>query len=241
MRGVVHRRQARPVVGPAVHVLLVRAAQELDPSQLALVVQFLDEEVLAAVDDGFHHHEDLAARPLGLDEPLAVFDAGGHRHGAGDVLAGLEGGEALGGVVGDRRVDVNGVDVGVGEELVVVGVADFDAETVAALLQPLFGAATDGGHLRVGVVLVDRDELGAEAEADDGDADLLVGGHATSSSGCGFGMPVRICVGEGDCKSPWWGDRSAGVGVSKLGGIFVPKSETRRFGEKSACPVRRGG
>ena len=137
MRGVVHRRQAGPVVGPAVHVLLVAAAQELDAAQLALVVQLLDEQVFAAVDDGFHHHVDLAARPLGLDELLALLDGGGHRHGAGDVLAGLEGGEALGGVVGDRRVDVDGVDVGVVEQLVVVGVADLDAEAVAALVQPL--------------------------------------------------------------------------------------------------------
>src|SRR5262249_42716551 len=38
-------------------------------------------------------------------------------------------------------------------------------------------AATDGVHLGVGVGLVDGNELGTEAEADDGDADLLVGWH----------------------------------------------------------------
>ena len=64
--GVPHRRQARPVIGPAVHVLLVAAAQELEPAQLALVVQLLDEQVLAAVDDRLHHHVDLAAVALGL-------------------------------------------------------------------------------------------------------------------------------------------------------------------------------
>ena len=36
--GVVHGRQAGPVIGPAVHVLLMAAAQELNPAQLALVV-----------------------------------------------------------------------------------------------------------------------------------------------------------------------------------------------------------
>ena len=88
--GVLHRRQARPVVGPAVHVLLVAAAQELEPAQLALVVQLLDEEVLAAVDDRLHHHVDLAAGALGLDDLAALVDGRGHRHGAGDVLAGLQ-------------------------------------------------------------------------------------------------------------------------------------------------------
>src|SRR5581483_2811048 len=58
--GVVHRRQAGPVVGPAVHVLLMAAAQELNAAQFALVVQVLGEKVLAGIDDGLHHHVDLA-------------------------------------------------------------------------------------------------------------------------------------------------------------------------------------
>jgi hypothetical protein len=37
--------------------------------------------------------------------------AGGHRHGAGDVLAGLQGLDAHPAVVGDGRIDVDGVDV----------------------------------------------------------------------------------------------------------------------------------
>ena len=36
VRGVVHRRQTGPVVGPAVHVLLMARLQELDLAQLAL-------------------------------------------------------------------------------------------------------------------------------------------------------------------------------------------------------------
>ena len=115
--GVVHRRKAFPVAGPAVHVLLVAAAQELDPAELALVVQLLDEQVLAAVDDGLHHHVDLAALSLRLDDLTALVDRGGHRHRAGHVLAGSERGDRLRGVIGDRRVDVDGVDVRVGEQL----------------------------------------------------------------------------------------------------------------------------
>ena len=113
MGGVPHGGQAGPVVGPAVHVLLVAAAQELEPAELTLVVQLLDEQVFAAVDDGLHHHVDLAALALGRDDLAALVDRGSHGHGAGHVLAGLQGRDGHPGVVGDRRVDVNRVDVGV--------------------------------------------------------------------------------------------------------------------------------
>ena len=88
--GVPHGGQPRPVIGPAVHVLLVAAAQELEPAQLAFVVQFLHEQVLAAVDDRLHHHVDLAACALGFDDLAAFVDRGAHRDGAGDMLAGLQ-------------------------------------------------------------------------------------------------------------------------------------------------------
>ena len=56
VRGVVHRRQPFPVAGPAAHLLLMAGLQELHPAQLALVVQLLDEQKFAGVDDRFHHH-----------------------------------------------------------------------------------------------------------------------------------------------------------------------------------------
>ena len=56
MRGVVHRRQTRPVIRPTVHVLLMARLQELDFAQLALLVHLLDEQKFAGIDDGFGHH-----------------------------------------------------------------------------------------------------------------------------------------------------------------------------------------
>ncbi len=182
--GVVHGRQAGPVIGPAVHVLLMAAAQELDASQFALVVEFLHKQVFPAVNDGLHHHVDLAGGPLRLDQLFALLDGGGHGHGAGDVFAGLERRQALGGVVGDGRVDVHGVDRGVLEHVFVAGVASLDAETVAALVQLGLVAAANGGQLGVGVCLVDGDELGAETEPDDADADLATGSHGRLLARC---------------------------------------------------------
>ena len=124
-----------PVIGPAVHVLLVASAQELQPAQLALVIELLDEQVFAAVDDRFHHHVDLAALALGFDDLLAFVDGRSHRHGAGDVLSGVQGFDRHPGVVRDRRVDVDGVDVWVFEKIAVVGVAGLDSVALAAFVE----------------------------------------------------------------------------------------------------------
>ena len=51
MGRIMHRRQAGPVVGPAVHILLMAAAEELNAAGVAaFVVQFLHEKILAAVN-----------------------------------------------------------------------------------------------------------------------------------------------------------------------------------------------
>ena len=67
------------------------------------------------------------------------------------------------------------VDVGVGQDLLKVGVAGFHAEGVANVIELLARALADGVHVGVGVLLVDGDELGSKTKADDGDVDLAVG------------------------------------------------------------------
>jgi len=135
VRGVVHRRQALPVARPAGHVLLVAAAEELDPAEFARVVEFFDEQIFTTINNRLHHHVDLARLPLRGHDLAAVLDRGRHRHGAGDVLARLERGDRLPGVVGDRGVDVDGVDLGVLEDVGEVGVARGDLPAVAALVE----------------------------------------------------------------------------------------------------------
>ncbi len=196
VRGVVHRWKAFPVSRPAVHVLLVAAAQELDPPELALVVQLLHEQVLAAVDDGLHHHVDLAALALRLHDLAALVDRRRRRHGAGDVLAGLERCDRLRRVIRDRRIDVDGVDVRVAQQILVARVARRDAEPVAARVELGLVAAADGVHLGVRVPLVDRNELGAEPEPDDGNTNSLVCGHYSTGglrpAGPPTSTPARV-------------------------------------------------
>ena len=113
-----------------------------------------------------------------IDDGLAILDGGRHRHGAGDMLASAKGRKGVLGVVRDRSVDVDGVNVRIGEDVCVVLIALLDAELVADLLERFGIALADRGHLGIGMALVDGNEFGTEAEADDGDAGFCDGrGH----------------------------------------------------------------
>ena len=167
--GVVHGNHAFPVFGPAVHVLRMTGGEVLDLAEFAVVVEFLYVEEFAGVDDGLGHHVPEAGFLDDLADFLAFLDGGGHGHGAHDVFARPEGLEGLRSVVGNGGVDVDGVDLGILEELVIVGVAFFYIELVGQLVHLLLVASADGDEVHVRVGLVDGDELGSEAEPDDGD------------------------------------------------------------------------
>lgn len=170
MGGIVHGGKAGPVSGPAVHVLLVAGFEELQLSKLALIIEFLHEEKFAGVDHGLHHHVFESGFAAGIDDRLAIFSARRHRHSAGHVLAGAQGFEGVFGVIGDGGVDVDGVDVWIREKGVVVGVAFGDAKLVAYLIQGIRIALAEGDDIGIWMALVDGNELGAEAEANDRDA-----------------------------------------------------------------------
>ena len=95
VRRVVHRRQAFPVAGPAGHFLLMRAAHELEPAQLAAArTARLTKRNSRREDDRLHHHVVLLLLARLLHDRPALLDGRRHRHRAGDVLAGLQGGQA---------------------------------------------------------------------------------------------------------------------------------------------------
>jgi hypothetical protein len=105
---------------------------------------------------------------------LAVGDVRGHRHGAGDMLAGLERLDAHPTVIGNRRIDVHGVDLRVLEHRLEVRVALFDLKGIADGLELLGIALADGMAVRERMTLPDGDEFRPETEADDGDVELLL-------------------------------------------------------------------
>src|SRR5437870_2170622 len=97
-------------------------------------------------------------------------------------------------MVGDRRVDVDRIDVRVFQQLTVVGVTGPDPVALTAFIKPLVVAAANRGDLRAGIVLVDRDELGPETQADDRHTDWLVAGHAGISFEPGRWMDLQSSV-----------------------------------------------
>ena len=109
--GVVHRDHFLPVAWPAVHVLRMTRGKVLQFAQLALVVQFLDEQKFAAVDDRLGHHVLEAGFVDSFAKLLAFLDGRRHRHGAHHVFAGSQGLDRLRGVIGDGGVDVDGINL----------------------------------------------------------------------------------------------------------------------------------
>ncbi len=77
-------------------------------------------------------------------------------------LPAFEGFQRHPGVVGDRAVDVDEIDVLVGEHFLVIGVAFVDAELVADLVQLGFVPPADGDHVRIRMALIDRNKLRPE-------------------------------------------------------------------------------
>src|SRR5258708_5813139 len=147
VRRVVHGGKALPVPRPPFHILLVAAPHELNAAQLAGVVQPFHEQVLSAVDDGLHHHVDLAALALPLDDLAALLDGRAGRHGAGDVLAGFQRRDRLRRLVRDPRVGVNRVDLRVLQEVLIARIPGLHAEAITAGVQlytvpPAYGSHT---------------------------------------------------------------------------------------------------
>ncbi len=149
--------------------------QELDFAQFAFVVEFFAEEKFAGVDDSLGHHVFQACVFDEFDDGFAVFDAGGHGDGTHDVLAGLERGDRLRGVIGNGGIDVDEIDFGVFQDVGVIGVALGDFEVIANLIEFFLVALADGVHVGLGMLLIDGDEFSAETQADNGDVGFAVG------------------------------------------------------------------
>ena len=67
------------------------------------------------------------------------------------------------------------VDTAIGQHVFVLAVAFLDAGRVADFVQLGLVASTDGVHIGFGMLLIDRDELRPESQADDRNVESLVG------------------------------------------------------------------
>jgi len=88
------------------------------------------------------------------------------------MLSGLERCNRLPGVVGNGRIDVDGVDVWIFEQSIEVREPLFHPERIANGVQLLFCALANGVHVRLGMPLVNGNEFGPKSEAYNGHVDL---------------------------------------------------------------------
>jgi len=175
VRGVVHWWQTRPVVGPTVHVLLMARLQKLNLAQLAFLVQLAQEQKLTGVDDCLGHHVLESSFLHQLDDLSALVHSGGHRHRTHDVFARFQSGNRLAGMIGNGRIDVNEVHVGIGEHVLEAREAFGHAERIADFVKFLVRSLADGVHVGVGVMLINGNKLCPKAQTDDRDVDFLLG------------------------------------------------------------------
>jgi hypothetical protein len=145
----------------------------LNLAEFALRVEFLEKEELARVNDRFGHHVLEAGLLHQLDDLLAILDGRRHRHRTHDVLAGFEGRDGHRRVIRNRRIDMHGIDLRILEEVCVALVPGADAGGVADLVELLSRPLANRVHVRERVLLINRNEFGAESEADDGDIGLF--------------------------------------------------------------------
>jgi len=194
-------RLAEPVVEDAevvrgevpdhAHVLLVQAqvhalgGDEVDLAEVAGVDELLDLAHRWAEDEGVADHEREATLGGEVDQLAGLRRVRGHGLLDEDVLAGLEGGPGEGMVRADRREDEHGVDVRVGEDLVVLGGDGHRRVAGLSLLEGLRPGVADPLDLRPRQFAVVAQEVGAPvAVADEGDAEGTVG-HRSVPSGDG--------------------------------------------------------
>ena len=145
----------------------------LNFAEFTLFVHLFDEEVFAAVNDGFRHHVLQAGLLDHFHDLTTLVNRRCHRHRTHDVFASIKCLQGHPRVVVDRAVDVNEVDVFVGQHFVVGRVTLVDPKLIATLLQFRRIASADRRNVGIRMSLVDRNELGPKAEPDHRHIELL--------------------------------------------------------------------
>ena len=74
------------------------------------------------------------------------------------------------------RVDVHRIHRRIADEVLEGGVALLHPEGIAYRIQLVLGTLANGIHLRMGMALIDGNELGTESESDDGDVEFSAHG-----------------------------------------------------------------
>ena len=167
MRAVPERGQSHPVGRPVFHILIVRAAQELDPSQLSALDQLFDIKILVGVQRGFHHHVGFPAALYRVADCADPLHTGRHRHGAGTMLARVEHAHGLIRVVGNGRDQMHRVHAFIRQHFVERGIAAGDPVLLRHTIHQITVHITDPNLAHIRMIPPDRHKRAAEAQPDD--------------------------------------------------------------------------
>ena len=167
VRAIPERGQALPIGRPVLHVLIMRAAQELDTAHLPAAQHLLHIAELIRVERRLHHHEMLAGFALRVQNGLHILQAGGHGHRAGAVLPGAQHAHRLGRVIRDRRHEVDGVHLRIGQHVLKGIVHALNPVKLRHFFRKAAIQIADAERRDRRVILPDGRERTAEPEADE--------------------------------------------------------------------------
>lgn len=93
-------------------------------------------------------------------------------------------------MIGNWGINMNRIHRGIFEQFRIVGVAFLDSKIITDALELVLVALADGVAIGVGMLLPERDEFCAKAEADDGDVKFSVA-HKIQMTGQIFPLRLR--------------------------------------------------
>ena len=160
-----HRWQTGPIARPTGHVLLVASLEKLQFAQFTLLIEILHEQKLTRINHRLHHH---VLKSGGLSQRynfFALLCRGRHWHCAGDMLTCLQCCDRLRTMIWNGCIDMNSVDIWILKQLIIIAITCFDTKLVSNLIERLLVTLTDCIHIRVWMLLVDRDEFCTKPEA----------------------------------------------------------------------------
>ena len=176
MGGMCQGREAVPVRGPALHILIVGAAHILQLAHCAGFVQLLHIQILAGVDGSFHEHIVFAGSLPRLDNVFQLLHGHTHGDGAGAVLACVEHLNRHGRMQRGRNDQMDRIHIRVLQYRFKVGgvVAFVQQVHICQRLQLVRIGIHHNDMLHIRMLQIDGQEAAAETHAHDGNRQLSI-------------------------------------------------------------------
>ena len=182
MGGMGQGREAVPVRGPALHILVMGAAHILKLTHCSGFVQFLHVQIFPGVDGGLHEHVVLAGGLPGLDDGFQFRNGHTHGDGAGRMLACIQRPDGHRRMEGRGDHQMDSVHFRVLQYRIEIGgiVAFVQQVHICQHFQPVRIGVHHDDMLHIGVLQIDGQEAAAETHTHNGYCNFSVFHRYTS-------------------------------------------------------------